>query len=220
MLLISGKSYYQSIGVMSSEMLAHYEISKFFTGLRSHLGNPGSGSTNVNDVGIEGVQTKDGGDDKKSKSATTGEESSQNPKVPQRGDKSVEGVRIRHVSWIGNGGGMTLPGIGIFIGAETLNLQDGVNFNSSQFISILYMHEYGHIKQAKDVGYISYYLNIAPSSFMSTIRDGIRNIWNSIMGKPNQNYHMRTPLEIDASRRGYYHFNPPYWDIKNFPLKP
>jgi hypothetical protein len=173
---------------------------------------------------VVGVQQGNGGDGQTQGNTTTGNtEQSQDtnsPKVPQKGDKFIEGVRIRHVSWIGNGGGMTLPGIGIFIGAGTLLPQSEGRYYTDNFISILYMHEYGHIKQAKDVGYITYYLNIAPSSFMSAIKDGIRNIWNSIMGKPIQNYHMKTPIEIDASRRGYYHFNPPYWDIKNFPLKP
>ncbi|HTO14424.1 MAG TPA: hypothetical protein VLZ83_01575, partial [Edaphocola sp.] len=146
---------------------------------------------------------------------------SNNPQAPQKGDKYVEGVRIRYVGWIGKGGALTLPGIGIFVGKGVLNPKNGFSDN---YFSNLIMHEYGHILQAKQYGNLFYYGRIVPTSFASATWGTVTYGFNSLFGNRNENGyirhydHNRTWTEWDASNRAYQYFNYPYWNHNWFPI--
>jgi len=142
------------------------------------------------------------------------------PKVPSKDDKYVEGVRIRYVWWIGMGGAMTLPGIGIFVGKKTLK---NPTYNGD-YLSNLIMHEYGHILQAKQDGLLNYYGRIVPISFGSATWATTTNLFNSIIGNRDKfgdakHYdHKRTWTEWDASYKAYHFFNYTYWNKIWFPI--
>ncbi|TKC09096.1 RHS repeat domain-containing protein [Pedobacter frigoris] len=116
----------------------------------------------------------------------------QNAKKPSY--SSIEEVPVFAVSFLKNGEGATLPGIGIFVG-----------FEDAKDLQLL-RHEYGHMLQAKKVGYLKWYYNWAPASVKSAKKNGAghKTYWT----------------EADANRRSYEYFkSPKEWNKNRFPLE-
>jgi hypothetical protein len=112
--------------------------------------------------------------------------------------QSFEGVRVyvEHSKYLGDGAGMTIPGVGIFVGPE-----DAGNIN-------LLRHEFGHILQYQKWGAMFYWTQVVPASIKSA------NVYK-------QDAHMQTWTEWSANRLSYEYFGRPKdWDIDYYKIFP
>lgn len=112
-----------------------------------------------------------------------------------------EGIRVFAINTgrFNRGSAVTIPGIGIFVGAKQLNNIE------------LLRHEFGHILQRRQKGALFYWLRIAPVSLWSAIKTSTL---------PKKHIHMYTWTEWSANRLSYDYFNQPAsWDLKKYPVK-
>lgn len=111
---------------------------------------------------------------------------------------SIEGVKIRYSYFINRGTAFTLPGVAIYANPSLChNLQ-------------LFMHEFGHVLQAKEWGLLYYYEVVGPTS-MKNFRKYSNN-WT---------IYDRTWTEWSANKLSYLYFGKPgYWDPIKYPLSP
>lgn len=111
-----------------------------------------------------------------------------------------ENTKIYETKFIGEGHGITLPNFGIFLFPGTYSLQKDL---------WLVKHEFGHILQYQEMGFIKFYLKI-----------GVPSFWSAIKQSLYKNYHHQThKVELDANRKSYHHFNQPSnWPLNRFPI--
>ncbi|OAQ38162.1 hypothetical protein A5893_15295 [Pedobacter psychrophilus] len=111
-----------------------------------------------------------------------------------------ENIRIFESKFIKNGHGITLPNFGIFLSPETFSLQKDL---------WLVKHEFGHILQYRELGFIKFYLKIGIPSLISAIKQNLKKDY----------YHQKHNVEIDANRRSYLYFDKPKdWPFNRFPI--
>ncbi len=87
---------------------------------------------------------------------------------------SFHGISVYETSRLGLGydsAGLCLPGIGIFIGKGTYTEANDVD---------LLRHEFGHILQAREIGYLSFYLCVGLPSLLSA--------WTGGFGRGHQSF--------------------------------
>jgi hypothetical protein len=110
---------------------------------------------------------------------------------------SIEGVKIRYINFFDRSA-FTLPGVGIF-----------ANY-SCRYDLQLFMHEFGHVLQARKWGIQYYYEVVGPTSVLNY------NKYNS-----NWWIYNRTWTEWSANLLSYIYFlKPTEWDPFLFPLSP
>ena len=111
-----------------------------------------------------------------------------------------EGVRVFTLDNLkfNEGAAITIPGIGIFIGIKQIYNMD------------LLMHEFGHILQRRQKGFLFYWFKIAPVSLWSAFET-----W-----KDNNHIHMSTWTEWSANRLSYDHFKHfADWNFNDYPIQ-
>lgn len=112
-----------------------------------------------------------------------------------------EGIKIYESAHLGYGfdsKGLCLPGLGIFVG-------DGTH-TKAQDIGVL-RHEYGHILQTKEIGYLAFYICVGLPSLLSA--------WTNGWGRGHQNYWTEGWANDLASR----YFHSVNWPHHRFPVK-
>ena len=94
--------------------------------------------------------------------------------------RTFEGIRIFALNTNGfnRGSAITIPGIGIFLGAKQIN-------NTG-----LLRHEFGHILQCRQKGVLFFWFRIAPVSLLSAFKTRINK----------EHIHMCTWTEWSANR--------------------
>lgn len=118
----------------------------------------------------------------------------------KEGKRYFEGVRVYTLNFglFRKGAAMTLPGLGIFIGLYSTDNID------------LLRHEFGHILQYREWGFIRFYWSIAPASLRSANR----------ANKDSSFVHMDTWCEWSANRLSYHYFNKPLdWNMAAYPIR-
>lgn len=114
--------------------------------------------------------------------------------------KKYEGVNVYALNGknFKHGAAVTIPGIGIFIG---INQQNNTG---------LLRHEFGHVLQRKDKGFIFFWFYVAPLS-----------LWSAAKSRKNKNHvHMRSRSEWTANLLSYNYFQQPLdWDFDKYPIK-
>jgi hypothetical protein len=113
-----------------------------------------------------------------------------------------EGVNMYESSLLGNGefsSGITLPGRGIIVGKGAYSKGLGMQ---------LVHHEFGHILEARMVGFKAFYTIIGPESLQSAINDGI--LWHS---------HKNFWTETWANYLSKNYFGDMYFGGPSFPVK-
>ncbi len=95
------------------------------------------------------------------------------------------------------GAAFTIPGIGIFIGENQRNNKG------------LLRHEFGHVLQRREKGFMYFWLYVAPLS-----------LWSAAKSVRNKNHkHMHTKSEWLANQLSYNYFNQPDdWDFNKYPI--
>jgi len=97
------------------------------------------------------------------------------------------------------GAAYTIPGIGIFIGSMQAGNID------------LLRHEFGHILQRRQKGFLYYWIKIVPASLWSAFR----------ASTVTKHIHMHTWTEWTANSLSYDYFNQPAtWDFNTYPIHP
>ena len=97
------------------------------------------------------------------------------------------------------GAAITIPGIGIFIGEKHAENID------------LLRHEYGHILQRKQKGFLFFWCKIAPASLKSAMQTS----------KDKSKVHMHTWTEWSANKLSFEYFNRPTdWNFTDYPITP
>ena len=97
------------------------------------------------------------------------------------------------------GAAVTIPGIGIFIGYSHRNNID------------ILRHEFGHMLQIQQKGFLYFWFKIAPTSLRSAF----------LSSKKEGHDHMQTWTEWNANKLSYEYFDKPQdWNFKNFPIEP
>ena len=111
-----------------------------------------------------------------------------------------EEVKIYESQLIGEGHGITLPELGIFL-----------SFNSYSLKKDLWLlkHEFGHLLQYKEQGSYKFYTQI-----------GAPSLWSAIQQNTVKNHlHKNHPVEVDANLKSYQYFNSPKdWPVGRFPI--
>ncbi len=112
-----------------------------------------------------------------------------------------EGVKIYESSYFNDGKGISIPELGIFIGKGVFSK------NADPW---LIKHEFGHMLQKRNNGFIKFYTQIA---FIS--------LWSATKQMMTKNYrHHLHPVEISANQLAYRYFDQPDdWPFKRFPIK-
>jgi len=114
--------------------------------------------------------------------------------------RTFEGIRIfaLNFSRFNLGSAITIPGIGIFVGLRQIN-----NIN-------LLRHEFGHILQYRQKGFLFFWFRVAPASLLSAFKTSINK----------KHIHMHIWTEWSANRLSYDYFGQPGdWDAIRFPLQ-
>ena len=97
------------------------------------------------------------------------------------------------------GAAITIPGIGIFVGEKHAENID------------LLRHEYGHILQRRQKGFIFFWFRIAPASMKSALQTS-RN---------KNKVHMHTWTEWSANKLSFEYFHQPNdWNFTDYPITP
>jgi len=97
------------------------------------------------------------------------------------------------------GAAITIPGIGIFIGEKHAENID------------LLRHEFGHILQRRQKGFIFFWFRVAPTSLKSALQTS-RN---------KNKVHMRTWTEWSANKLSFDYFNQPDdCKLADYPITP
>ncbi|WP_200586667.1 hypothetical protein [Pedobacter segetis] len=111
-----------------------------------------------------------------------------------------EGVKIYESKFIDHGHGITLPNFGIFLSPETFSKQKDL---------WLVKHEFGHILQHRELGFIKFYLKI-----------GLPSLWSAIKQNLLENYyHQNHAVEREANDKSFQYFDKPSdWPIARFPI--
>lgn len=110
-----------------------------------------------------------------------------------------EGISIYETRRLGHGynsGGLALPGFGIIVGQGTY---------SQTCDEDIIRHEFGHILQARQIGWLAFYLLVGIPSLMSA--------WTSGWHKGHQNYW----TEGWANYLSMQYFNKTPWPNHRFP---
>jgi hypothetical protein len=111
-----------------------------------------------------------------------------------------EKISIYETKLFGNGTGLTIPGIGIFVSHDAF---------SKNLDPWLIKHEYGHILQKAKHGHFKFYTQIAYKSLWSAMKQ--------MFFKHHQ--HAFHPVEIAANQLAFTYFNQPKdWPTQRFPL--
>lgn len=92
------------------------------------------------------------------------------------GDKTVtgkyvgkfQGINLYESSMLPEGSAATLPGRGIILSTGQYSLNSTLRYTTE-----LLQHEFGHILQAREVGFQAFYKLIAPESFASATLNGV-----------------------------------------------
>jgi len=114
--------------------------------------------------------------------------------------RTFEGIRVFTLNThrFNRGSAITIPGIGIFLGLNQINNKD------------LLRHEFGHILQKNEKGFLFFWFRIAPVSLMSALRTTISK----------KHIHMFTWTEWSANRLSYDYFEQPSdWDFQTYPVQ-
>ena len=111
-----------------------------------------------------------------------------------------ENTKIFETKFICKGRGITLPNFGIFLNSRTYSQKKDL---------WLVKHEFGHILQYREIGFIKFYFKI-----------GIPSLWSAIKQNLFKDYYHQThPSEIDANKRSFEYFKQPLdWPIRRFPI--
>ena len=114
----------------------------------------------------------------------------------------IEGVPVYETPHLGCGygsAGLCLPGIGIFVGQGTYEADVDV-----------VRHEFGHILQARTIGFLSFYLIVGLMSLMSA--------WTNGYGKGHQLYW--TELWCNYVAKNYFEYScQEKWNTNRFPVQ-
>ena len=111
-----------------------------------------------------------------------------------------EGIRIFTLNnrKFNRGSAVTIPGIGIFIGSKQIT-------NTG-----LLRHEFGHILQRRQKGFLFFWFKIAPVSLASAFKSS----------KDKTHIHMQIWTEWTANRASFDYFNQPNdWDFDKYPIE-
>ena len=114
--------------------------------------------------------------------------------------RSFEGVRVYtcNIRKFNHGAACTIPGIGIIVGISQVGNTD------------LLRHEFGHILQQKQKGFLYYWIKIVPVSVWSAFRTSLTR----------KHIHMHTWTEWTANLLSYKYFNQPAeWDFTKYPIQ-
>jgi len=115
--------------------------------------------------------------------------------------RHIEGIRVFTLDLhnFNQGAACTIPGIGIFIGSMQAGNID------------LLRHEFGHILQRRQKGFLYYWIKIVPASLWSAFR----------ASTVTKHIHMHTWTEWTANSLSYDYFNQPAtWDFNTYPIHP
>ena len=111
-----------------------------------------------------------------------------------------EGIRVFtwNIHKFNQGAACTIPGIGIIVGISHAGNTD------------LLRHEFGHILQRRQKGFLYFWIRIVPASLWSAFRV-------SFTGK---HIHMHTQTEWTANLLSYNYFKQPTeWDFNKYPIQ-
>ena len=111
-----------------------------------------------------------------------------------------EGIRVFtwNIHKFNQGAACTIPGIGIIVGKSQAGDTD------------LLRHEFGHILQRRQKGFLYFWIRIVPVSVWSAFR-------TSFTGK---HIHMHTHTEWTANLLSYDYFKQPAeWDFNKYPIE-
>ncbi len=114
--------------------------------------------------------------------------------------KKFEGIKLIPINagHLRHGAAVTIPGIGIISGKTGIKQRD------------LLRHEFGHILQFREWGFIFYWFRIAPASLLSA-----RKANKTIFYK-----HMGCWTEWSANLLSYHYFKEPLdWDFVRYPIQ-
>jgi len=103
--------------------------------------------------------------------------------------RTFKGIRVYTLNTyrFNRGFAITIPGIGILLGLRQINNTD------------LLRHEFGHILQLNEKGFMFFWFRIAPVSLMSAIRNTFSK----------KHIHMHTWTEWSANKLSFDYFNKP-----------
>lgn len=111
-----------------------------------------------------------------------------------------EGIRVFtwNIRKFNHGAACTIPEVGIIVGIKQVDNID------------LLRHEFGHILQYRQKGFLFFWARITPVS-----------LWSAFRASIDRNYiHMHTWTEWSANLLSYHYFNQPAeWDFKKYPIQ-